>query len=273
MRSRLRRPTAARTASISPATRLTAQVDDLEAARKALGYGPIDLVSESAGTRLAMIYAWRYPKSIHRSVMIGVNPPGHFLWSPTTTDSLIHTYASLCARDTFLPQPHQRPRGLDPADCRPRARPVLVPADRQGQRPDRVLLRPDGVHADAQPLSAPMTIDSWLSAANGDASGLWFLSLMSRVAFPESFVWGELAAVARADTLAPRSGTSRPARTAATRSSATPEPSSSTAEAAWSTPGRRPRARTSTRPCETRTSTPAGRRATRLRDPRGQRDP
>ena len=47
-----------------------------------------------------------------------------------------------------------------------------------------------------------MTIDSWLSAANGDASGLWFLSLMSRVAFPESFVWGELAAIARADTLA-----------------------------------------------------------------------
>ena len=78
----------------------TAQVDDLEAARKALGYGPIDLLSESAGTRLAMIYAWRYPKSIHRSVMIGVNPPGHFLWSPTTTDALIHTYANLCARDS-----------------------------------------------------------------------------------------------------------------------------------------------------------------------------
>src|SRR5437763_4788364 len=36
------------------------QVDDLEAARKALGYDRIDLVSESAGTRTAMIYAWRY---------------------------------------------------------------------------------------------------------------------------------------------------------------------------------------------------------------------
>src|SRR5579875_3689775 len=43
------------------------EVDDLEAARRALGYHQIDLVSESAGTRVAMIYAWRYPKSIHRS--------------------------------------------------------------------------------------------------------------------------------------------------------------------------------------------------------------
>ncbi len=41
---------------------LPQQVDDLEAARRALGYGRIDLVSESAGTRLAMIYAWRYPR-------------------------------------------------------------------------------------------------------------------------------------------------------------------------------------------------------------------
>src|SRR6266487_5014094 len=61
---------------------LTQQVDDLEAARKALGYKRIDLLSESAGTRTAMIYSWRYPKSIHRSVMIGVNPPGNFLWNP-----------------------------------------------------------------------------------------------------------------------------------------------------------------------------------------------
>jgi hypothetical protein len=47
-----------------------------------------------------------------------------------------------------------------------------------------------------------MTINSWISAADGDASGLWFLSLMARMAFPEAFVWGEVAAVARADTWA-----------------------------------------------------------------------
>ena len=64
------------------------QVEDLEAVRKALGYEKIDLVSESAGTRTAMIYSCRYPKSIHRSLMIAVNPPGGFLWDAKLTQDL-----------------------------------------------------------------------------------------------------------------------------------------------------------------------------------------
>jgi hypothetical protein len=56
-------------------------------------------VSESVGTRTAMIYSWRYPTAIHRSVMIGVNPPGHFLWNPQTTDEQIRRYARLCRED------------------------------------------------------------------------------------------------------------------------------------------------------------------------------
>src|SRR3989440_2086594 len=80
---------------------LPERVDDLDAARRALGYERIDLVSESAGTRTAMIYAWRYPKRIHRSVMIGVNPPGHYLWDAKTTGEQIDRYAALCAKDAF----------------------------------------------------------------------------------------------------------------------------------------------------------------------------
>ena len=121
-----------RTASISPATRCPQQVDDLEAARRALGYGRIDLVSESAGTRLAMIYAWRYPRSIHRSVMIGVNPPGHFLWDPKATDEQIGRYSRLCARGRGLQQADRRPRRLDAQDGRAHARPLLGPADLGG---------------------------------------------------------------------------------------------------------------------------------------------
>jgi pimeloyl-ACP methyl ester carboxylesterase len=78
---------------------LAQQVDDLEAARVALGYGRIDLLSQSAGTRTALIYAWRFPESIHRSVMIGVNPPGHTLWDAQTTDEQIGRYVALCAQD------------------------------------------------------------------------------------------------------------------------------------------------------------------------------
>ncbi len=48
---------------------LPARVDDLDAARRALGYERIDLLSESAGTRTAMIYAWRVPAlSLRRSM-------------------------------------------------------------------------------------------------------------------------------------------------------------------------------------------------------------
>lgn len=74
---------------------LVQQVDDMEAARVALGYDQVNLLSESAGTRTAMIYAWRHPDSIHRSVMVAVNPPGNYLWDPATTDELIGRYAEL----------------------------------------------------------------------------------------------------------------------------------------------------------------------------------
>ena len=53
--------------------------------------------------------------------------------------------------------------------------------------------------SDAAPISAPMIFDSWLAAANGDASGFWLMSLAADLTFPKSFVWGDLAAVSRAD--------------------------------------------------------------------------
>src|SRR5438034_3302661 len=84
---------------------LAQQVDDLEAGRIALGYKPIDLLSESAGTRTAMIYSWRFPRSIHRSVMLGVNPPGNFLWNAQATDEQIRKYSALCSKDDTC---HQR---------------------------------------------------------------------------------------------------------------------------------------------------------------------
>jgi pimeloyl-ACP methyl ester carboxylesterase len=181
---------------------LPQQVDDLEAARRALGYGPINLVSESVGTRLAMIYAWRYPRSIHRSVMIAVNPPGHFLWDPKATDELIGRYSRLCAQD---------------ASCSKRTDDLAASMrNTAAHMPDRFWGLPIAAGnakiasfyglmestSESAPLSAPMTIDSWISAANGDASGFWFLSLMAKMAFPDAFVWGEVAAVSRADTWA-----------------------------------------------------------------------
>ncbi len=123
---------------------LPQRVDDLEAARRALGYHRVDLLSESAGTRTAMIYAWRYPKSIERSVMIGVNPPGNFLWYPKTTDEQIRQVLGAVREGRRLQQADGRP-GRDARDeLGAHPRPLVVPADQARQREDRLVLRPHG---------------------------------------------------------------------------------------------------------------------------------
>ncbi len=70
-------------------------IEDLEYARKALGYEKISLYSESYGTRLALIYSYKYPEVIKRSVMEVVNPPGHFLWEAKQTDRILDKYDSI----------------------------------------------------------------------------------------------------------------------------------------------------------------------------------
>lgn len=183
---------------------LAQRVDDLEAARVALGYGRIDLVSESAGTRTAMIYSWRHPDSVRRSVMIGANPPGHFLWDGRTTDAQLRHYATLCEQDQA---------------CSTRTDDLAAGMQRTSMHmPDRWLFLPIkagntkvgsfyGLHestAEAAPLSAPLTLDAWLSAANGDASGFWTLSLVAGLALPDGPVWGDMGAATRADVTAAR---------------------------------------------------------------------
>ena len=78
---------------------LAETIDDMEAARVALGYDRINLLGSSYGTRLEMIYEWMYPGSLHRVVMVAVNPPGHFLWEAEVIDEQIEDYAQLCAQD------------------------------------------------------------------------------------------------------------------------------------------------------------------------------
>ena len=183
---------------------VVSQADDLEAARKALGYERIDLISESAGTRTALITAWRYPKSVHRSVMIGVNPPGHFLWYGKANDQLVRRYASYCAEDP---------------SCSKRTDDLVASLQRTSEdMPGRFLFLPIsrntaraasffGLHettSEDAPLNGPMTLGSWLSAEKGDTSGLWLQSAMGNLLFPKAFVWGQYASFGRIDDTAAR---------------------------------------------------------------------
>jgi pimeloyl-ACP methyl ester carboxylesterase len=182
---------------------LSQQVDDMEAARTALRYDRIDLLSESAGTRTALIYGWRHPHRIHRSVMIGVNPPGHFLWERTATDEQVARYAALCEQDE---------------SCSSRTDDLAASFRRTAAHmPDRWLFLPIRTSSvrifsfyglmettsEMAPLNGPTAIDSWLSVAEGDAGGFWLQSLVARLA-PMPFVWGQYASAARPDARAAR---------------------------------------------------------------------
>jgi hypothetical protein len=133
-------------------------------------------------------------------VMIGVNPPGNYLWDAKTTGEQIRRYAALCAKD---------------ASCRSRTPDLAASLHSAYQHiPGHFWFLPikkgdvkaagffglinetgDG----GGPIAAPRTIDTLLSAARGDGSGAWFLSLLAQLAFPRAQVWGDVAAVSRND--------------------------------------------------------------------------
>lgn len=70
-------------------------IDDLDYARKVLGYTSINLLSTSYGTRVALLYGYKYPSVINRTIMIGACPPGYFLTRQEQAENTIDYYDSL----------------------------------------------------------------------------------------------------------------------------------------------------------------------------------
>lgn len=164
---------------------MPAVVEDVEAARVALGYEKVNLLSESYGTRLAQIYAALHPESLNRSAMIGVNPPGRFVWEPAMVDAQIEQYSRLWSMDeaarlrssnlaaTMRNVSHNMPR-----------RWLFFPID-AGK-----------VNAMAFVLffnrnTSAIVFDAYVTAEHGDASGLALMSLAYDFFVPKSFVWGD----------------------------------------------------------------------------------
>ena len=178
---------------------LVQQVDDIETARQALGYDRIDLISVSAGTRTAMIYAWRYPDSIHRSVIVNANPPGNLFWDGQSTDEQIRRYAELCAEDASCSgRTNDLAESLQLASSEIPDRWLFLPIKEGNVRVGSffALMQSTAVPG---PLSASGAFDAWISAADGDGSGLWLLSVVGDLVYPKLFTWGQYAAAARVD--------------------------------------------------------------------------
>jgi pimeloyl-ACP methyl ester carboxylesterase len=179
---------------------LPERVDDLDAARRAMGYQRIDLISESAGTRTAMIYAWRYPQHVHRSVMIAVNPPGNFLWDAKTTGEQVRRYAVLCAKDSSCRrQTTDLAASIHSGYEHIPGHWWFLPIKKGNAQASAFFGLMNATSDGAGPLAAPKTIDTLIAAGRGDGSGAWLLSLMGQLIFPRTQVWGDVAAVARSD--------------------------------------------------------------------------
>lgn len=168
-------------------------VEDMETARKALGYGQINLFSESYGTRVAQIYAYLYPDSLHRLVLIGVNTPGHFVWIPSSFDELIGHISELCARATAC-----NDRTSDFAQ-------TMYTVNHN--MPKRWLffnIDPDSVRFGAHfmffnnPNMTPV-FDAYLAAGEGDPSGLAMMNLMVKLAAFDPIIGDQFSKAVSAD--------------------------------------------------------------------------
>jgi pimeloyl-ACP methyl ester carboxylesterase len=158
-------------------------VEDMESARTALGYDRIDLLSESYGTRVAQIYAYIHPESVTHSAMVGVNPPGHFLWKPEVVDAQVAYYADLW-KQAEGPAAQDLVETMRSVNADMPRRWLFLPID------------PGKVKVVAFELlfhrtTAPIIFDAYLAAQNGDPSGLALISLAYDFIMPNMMTWGE----------------------------------------------------------------------------------
>jgi len=170
-------------------------IEDMEEARVGLGYDRINLLSESFGTRVAMIYAWIHPDSLYRSAMISVNPPGHLAWEPDVLDWQITYDSDLCKQD---PECSTRTDDLvetmqNVAHDMPR-RWLFLTID-----PGRVRFFTQFFLYYRKGLTgqdAAMIYDAYLAAEKDDPSGLAMISLMYDLIKPaEMMTWGQAGAM------------------------------------------------------------------------------
>lgn len=162
-------------------------IEDNELVRSVLGYERLNLLSVSYGTRVAYLYGLKHPERISRSAMIGVNPPGHFIWEPKVIDAQLKRYSTLWSRDSTM-----RLRSKD------------LYADMQtvlNNMPHTWLgfpINPGKVKVVTFALlyhrkTAAMVFDAYVAAAHGDAGGLALMSLASDFVMPSLMTWGDLA--------------------------------------------------------------------------------
>ena len=160
-------------------------IEDMEYARKSLGYNKINLFSVSYGTRVALLYSYKYPEVINRSILEGANPPGHFIWWPEKTDQIITIYDSLY-------------KATNSPDYKGSIKETIsISFQKMPKRWSCFKLDPDKIKATAFVLmfekdNAVMAFDAFYKAAyKCDYSGLYLMQLAYDYLLPGMFLWGD----------------------------------------------------------------------------------
>lgn len=162
-------------------------MQDIEDARRQFDDPSICLLSESYGTRVAQHYAEHHPDRVTRSVMIGVNPPGHFSWDVETIDEQLDLLGSLYAASV------DEQAGEGCVDLVETVRRVSADMPRRWMM---LPINPGKVRAAAFAMlfnrrTGALALDAYLAAGRGDHSGLAVLSLVYDLVFPKLAVWGD----------------------------------------------------------------------------------
>lgn len=147
-------------------------VDDIEAARAALGYERIDFLAVSWGTQIALTYSVRYPQRVRRMLLIGAGGParGFDLWDPEMIESKLKRYGELWKMD-----PEASVRSEDVLET---IREILaqLPREWNGVRIDRDKARLGLWYMLRSVTEAAQAFDAFAAAEDGDWGGLALIS-------------------------------------------------------------------------------------------------
>ncbi|HBP00242.1 TPA: hypothetical protein DD617_03595 [Candidatus Uhrbacteria bacterium] len=159
-------------------------VQDIERARTFFGYEKINLLSASYGTRVAQVYTELFPNRLLHSVMIGVNPPGHFIWNPHKIDEQIRIYSELIRVD---------PAWICEASPEEVMRSALekMPKKWRFLRMNRAKIRMVTFVLLFSKQTAIPIFEAYRAAYQGDYSGLYALQVAYDLMFPSMFKWGD----------------------------------------------------------------------------------
>ncbi|MBS0579323.1 MAG: alpha/beta fold hydrolase [Proteobacteria bacterium] len=133
-------------------------VQDLEAVRRALGYGPIDLYGVSYGTRVAQHYIRRFPGRVRAVILDGVLPPALAVGPAVALDAeaALQGILARCAQDAPC-----HARFADPVADYHAVRAALARAPASVQLPDPVSGAPRQLDFGADQLAAVLRLASY----------------------------------------------------------------------------------------------------------------